>query len=224
MYLIYSTSYSNFNASSIKILASFLILFSCSFVHAQQFVEGYIVLNSGDTVGADIFKYKKKKDEISKACAEILILENGVEKKFVPADVRGYGKGGSIYVSINHRIEKTNERLETFARVITHGRVTLLHVPFSKYGEKYFFRKDNERAWQMLDAILNVKVESRSTATYGNANTQGGGVRITDYEQAFQEYFIHYFTDCPVIARKLKTQFYTSSDIIDMFIEYNECR
>lgn len=98
------------------------ILMSLSFLTLAQkkFCDGYIITLKDDTIRGivrDNFPFR-----IALAAKKISFIDaSGIEKKYLPDDIKGYSKGGiANYISLDFGFGKD------FARIVVDGEVTLL--------------------------------------------------------------------------------------------------
>jgi hypothetical protein len=196
-----------------------LTLFSNSSA-GQEFVKGWIVTQQGDTVFGSIVKHKKKYDEASRKYAEVQFRDStGNLAVYYPPDLKAYYKNGELFQSINTRDVKV------FGLIVTEGNVRLMktYSPLVQ-GCKYFFRRKNEPHYSAIDCALKVKVEegTNNEAMRQVSAYQGIAIfRILTSEASYRDFFMDYFKDRPMIVKKLRTGFITSSDTEEMFKEYN---
>jgi hypothetical protein len=190
------------------------VFISSVLVSAQDFVKGSIITSNNDTVLCSIVKLKKREEVISRY-KELQIIDSlGIIKKLYPKDIYAYIKDGVTYKSIKI------EGIDVFMEMITDGRVVLYFYGGGDAGKaKYIFKRSDENYFNVLD------ITTRSFKLIGvDENTRGrrSEIRSIDKDMAFSIFFSDYFKDCLMLSRKIKLEFYTSADMIDMFEEYNQ--
>jgi hypothetical protein len=186
----------------------------------QEFVQGWIVTQQADTVYGSILKHKKKYEEASGKYMEVQFRDStGNLTTYYPQDLKAYYKNGEVFHSINA------SDINVFGLMITEGNVRLMKTYSPRVqGCKYFFRRKNETHYSAIDCVLKVKVEEgtnneamRQASAYQGIAT----FRVLTSEASYRDFFMGYFKDSPMIVKKLRTGFITSSDTEEMFKEYN---
>jgi hypothetical protein len=189
---------------------------------AQEFLPGWVVTHHGDTLHGSLFKYKKKNEELEKQHQEIKFKDAGeAVTTFDASHLKSYRKNNFTFRGIH------TPDISVFAQVITDGHVLLMKSVHSSIGGcRYFFRKRNEKEYSAIPCSLPVTVvEVPQPGGYrdGTHHGLGGILRILTSENSYRDFFLHYFSDCAMVVKKLRTGFFTSSDTEEMFKEYNTC-
>jgi len=179
----------------------------------QLNVEGFIVNHKKDTIEVTIWKNKKKRLDNKRNYSRITIIDStGEEKVLSPDQITAYFKDNTYYRSI-----RPENRSSYFAKNIVYGNVELYYF---KTLEKYLFKKKSEKEFYIIDTELDetpVFVES-----VGSNENPKFISPIQPSEKEFREFFIPYFSDCPLIPNKIRSLLYQYNDIELMFKHYNE--
>jgi hypothetical protein len=192
----------------------------CHSSAGQEFVKGWIVTQQGDTVFGSILKHKKKYEEVSRKYAEVQFRDStGNLATYYPPDLKAYYKNGEVFQSINAHDVKV------FGLIVTAGNVLLMktYSPLVQ-GCKYFFRRKIEPHYSAIDCVLKVKVDEGTNNVAMRQVSAYHGIaifRILTSEASYRDFFMDYFKDSPMIVKKLRTGFVTSSDTEEIFKEYN---
>jgi hypothetical protein len=201
-----------------RIAAIFLLMLTCHALSAQDAVDGHIITLSKDTVACKILNAKKRKDQQRLNYTNLQIVDSlGNVKQIAPKEIEGYIKEGEFYKSLY------TKDFSCFMLLITDGNVSLYFYPGYDMpaGEKYIFKKRNEQEYNIMNASLEVTRPSGfSVAAMTNASRLAT-IPLIDREKPFLNYFTEYFKDCPLLVRKMRSQWYTSSDIVQIFKDYN---
>jgi hypothetical protein len=188
-----------------------ILLFTSHLSAGQEFVQGWIVTQKADTAYGSVLKHKKKNEEAFRKYAEVQFRDSiGNLTTYYPQDLKAYYKNGELFQSINAR------DINVFGLVITEGNVRLLKTcsPLVQ-GCKYFFRRKNESHYSAIDCVLTVKVEEGTNSEAMRQASSHHGIaifRILTSEASYRDFFMGYFKNCPMIVKKLRTGFITSSD------------
>ncbi len=208
------------NRTLISLLLSIVIVTTS---YSQETIDGYVVTLQGDTLRGKLVKAAKTRDERRLAFSEVtLINSEGQSKRYVPGEIKAYVKGSASFRNF------ADGDKHVFAEQLTRGRVWLY---FSSGGDgtqsRYFFKRNHETDFMVMNADAPAPRRLGASAQAAD-RTDGDGSDILimpDRDKAFKEYFSAYFKDCVRISRKITMDFYSRSDIKDIFIEYNaECK
>lgn len=185
---------------------------------SQRTVKGYVVTLNGDTLRGEIAKAPKEREERRLAFTEVTIINDGGQStRYVPGEIRAYAKGPVIFRNF------ADGDKHVFAQQLASGKVWLF---FDGVGSRYFFKRDKEKEFMVMNANYQLPRGLGAHVPQHQTNANGTDIPIiADRDQAFREYFSNYFKDCLRISRKITMQFYSRSDIKDIFVDYNaECK
>lgn len=187
------------------------------FANSQSLNNGRIITQSKDTIPCSIVKLKNKKNDEISNYKEIEIVDSlGIRKKLYPKDIYAYIKNNTQFKSVSI------EGAEIFMKLVANGKVTLYHYPGGiAGGQKYIFKKSEEKDFNVMDYEAQFKKLSGFNSGL-SGNRSGSRLLVMDQSKPFISYFTEYFKDCPIVARKIKMEFYTRDDMVDIFKEYNE--
>jgi len=191
----------------------FLLFFTLT-SKGQLTVEGFIVDNKKDTIKATIWKNKKKRLDTKRNYSRITIIDSAKKEKVLsPDQITGYFKDNTYYRSI-----RPKDRSSYFVKNIVYGNIELYYF---KTLEKYLFKKKSEKEFYIIDTELNeapIFIES-----VGSNQMNPKFINpIQASEKEFREFFIPYFSDCPLVSNKIRSLLYKYNDIELMFKHYNE--
>lgn len=95
----------------------------------QEYLEGYIILNDGDTIYGKI----KKQSEL-KSCEKVYIIDStSVEKKYKSKKAIGYKRGDEIFIKKNYTVPGNLGTYNNFMKVIETGKVVLYEAYSNVY-------------------------------------------------------------------------------------------
>jgi hypothetical protein len=202
---------------SLKAILTLLGVLIHASLFCQQVVPGQIIVSKSDTIFCKIVKLEKSKADASLNYKEVSVLDsaNGILTYF-PGEIEGYIKEGIVYKSLAIDDNKI------FIRQVVGGTASLYFHSGSKSSE-YIFKRKNEEYYN----VLNVPDQTirKMHGNYGNVTGSQGrlsDIYIIEKDKAFMNYFVEYFKDCLVLVNKIKSEFYTSSDMKDIFSDYNK--
>lgn len=201
-----------------RITAILLLLFTCGALSAQDAVDGQIITLSRDTIACKILNTKKRKDQQRLNYTNLQILDSlGNVKQIAPKEIEGYIKDGEFYKSLYAK------DFSFFMLLITDGKVSLYFYPGYEMpaGDKYIFKKRNEQEFNIMNASLEVTKQSGFSTAAMTYSSRQATIPLIDREKPFLNYFTEYFKDCPLLVRKMRSQWYSSSDVVQIFKDYN---
>jgi hypothetical protein len=197
-----------------NVLILFLLFFTLT-SNGQLTVEGFIVNNKKDTIKTTIWKNKKKRLDKKRNYSRITIIDStDKEKVLSPEQITAYSKENIYYRSI-----RPKNRSSYFVKNIIYGNVELYYF---KTLEKYLFKKKSEKGFYIVDTELQTYQESTLNGNVNPSYSEDTKLVSFDSEKGFRNFFIPYFSDCPLISNKIQSQLYKYNDIEIMFKHYNE--
>jgi hypothetical protein len=110
-----------------------------------------------------------------------------------------------------------------FAEQLTIGRALLY---FDASESRYFFKKSKDNEYLVVSAIAPVPRKMGAVVETSRSTREGPDLPVvTDPDKTFREYFSVYFNDCIKLSRMIKMEYYSRTDMKEMFVEYNgECK
>jgi hypothetical protein len=195
-----------------------LFVFATTAAFPQSTAKGYIVTLNGDTLRGDIVKAAKARDDKRLSFSEVtLISDDGKSSRYVPGEISAYRKGEVLYRNF------TDGDKHVFAEQLTAGRVWLYFSTAVDGTEpRYFFKRDRENAFLVMDANAPAPRRVGAVGRLERSTQDGPDILIKpDPDKAFREYFSAYFKDCVKLSRMIIMEYYSRSDIKDIFVEYN---
>ncbi len=182
---------------------------------AQSFVKGILFTNDKDSVSCNIVKLKKREESYIKFIELQIIDSLGSVKKIYPKDIQGYIKEDSFYKSVSY------EGVDIFMQLIVPGKVPLYYHKGEAGDEKYIFKRSSEKDFNFMD--YDGQFNKMNKYYYASFSASRRSlVPIIAKNPSFINFFTKYFEDCPALARKIKIEFYTRSDMADIFKDYNK--
>jgi hypothetical protein len=104
-----------------------------------------------------------------------------------------------------------------FAELKDKGKATLYFYAGDRSGNsKFIFKRQNESFF-----VFDMATQLPKSVGL-DINAPGMPVLLESEGAAFINFFEQYFKDCPIVVRKIKQEFYTSAEIVEMFKEYNK--
>jgi hypothetical protein len=196
----------------------FLCVFATTIAFSQSTVKGYIVTLNADTLRGDIVKAAKARDDKRLSFSEVtLISDDGKSTRYVPCEISAYRKGEVLYRNF------TDGDKHVFAEQLAAGSVWLYFSTAVDGTEpRYFFKRHHENAFLVMDANAPAPRRVGAVGRLERSTQNGPDILIKpDPDKAFREYFSTYFKDCVKLSRMIIMEYYSRSDIKDIFVEYN---
>lgn len=197
-----------------------LILFFCFFsalnyfsVTAQKLVKGYYITTTKDTVFCSMPKYKGFKEETN-TYRQIEVVSTSENQTLYPKQIRGYGKDGAVYRSFVFFGKNV------FVKLLVPGKIELYYYSDEAENGHYIFKRDEEEDFNVMDYTFHVSKIQGPNPTMSERSTSSG-LYIRPKDRTFFLFFSEYFKDYEPVVRKIKTEFYTKDDMIDIFSDYN---
>jgi hypothetical protein len=206
-----------------RFILSFLVfVFVTTVTFSQSTVKGYVVTLNRDTLRGDIAKVAKARDDKRLSFSEVTLINNeGKSTRYVPGEIIAYRKGEVSFRNF------TDGDKHMFGEQLTSGRVWLyFYAGVDGSESRYFFKRDHDKDFLVMNADAPVPRKAGAIGQLDRSTQDGPDIPIMpDRDKAFKEYFSGYFKDCVKLSRKIIMDFYSRSDIKDIFVEYNaECK
>lgn len=196
------------------VFSSLVFFLVTSLVFSQTTVKGFVVTLKGDTLRGDLTKAAKAREDKRLSSIQVtLINEAGESIRYLPNELRGYVKGETVFKTFAEGDK------HVFAEQLTTGRALLY---FDASESRYFFKKSKDNEYFVMNANAPVPRRLGAAVEYSRSTREGPDLPIiTDPDKTFREYFSVYFNDCLKLSRMIKMEYYSRTDMKDMFVEYN---
>jgi hypothetical protein len=190
-------------------------------LNAQDFERGKIITLTKDSIECKIVNPKKRSEKAKLGYTELQIIDSTNNlKTFYPKEIYGFIKGTATYKSL------VSKDVNIFMHLVVEGQLALYYSGYGMGDEaKYIFKRRSEKEFNVINAsgsvtkIAGFNSGVNSELSYHPYNST---IPIIEKQKAFIEYFTQYFKDCPFLARKIKNEFYSRSDIVEIFNDYNK--
>lgn len=195
------------------VLISVIMLMAIS-GQSQEYVSGKIITNKLDTIACSLLKLKRGESKLR--YIEVDVVDSSRKTiKYRPNEIEGYIKEGVFYKSL------TIDDRSIFVCQLVDGNVSL-YLHEGARGDEYFFKRISEPHLNMLN-LANQTIR-KIIGVDGMVTMKGHSIDlyVINKNHAFMDYFTEYFKDCPILVNKIKSEFYSSADMKDIFIEYNK--
>lgn len=188
----------------------FLLTFITISGHSQEFVSGALITHALDTIPCSILKLKKRKSDNELNYREVQILDSLKQiRKYYPGEIQGYIKEDVVYKSL------TLHNQSIFISHLVDGDASLFFY-YGASGDQYFFKRQSEANLTILNETV------RKNAGFNEMSGRKLNIPIIESDNAFSIFFVDYFKNCPMLANKIRSEFYTIADMKDIFTEYNK--
>lgn len=192
------------NSMKRVLIIGFFLVYVTSVMAQRDFLEGYVVLNSGDTLRGVV---KDRKEGFSSRLWDRIILKHGKKRmKFRPDQLLAYNRGGSEFHSVPFNqgndllgISRVRVGQKHFLKVYIRGYLSLYEDEFlddsqSNFDGNFYLIREDELQYLQVSMLF------------------------------FRKKMVPYFEDAPHIARAIEDREYKYRDIITIVTEYNKWR
>ena len=212
------------NVSSFFLIQSFILfLFTCYTAEAQKnFVSGYVVLNTGDTLKGLI------SDEEWKINPKVIYFKTTAESpavKYTPLTTRMFCiSNGNWYVSYTGQVDGSSLRISElkynsnpptvkdtlFLRVQVSGKATLLYARDYRERDHFFI-------WKTGDTIAELVYNKFLVSIYDGTHTK--------VNEAYRSQLVKLVADCSSLSEKIMgiPLDYNRDDFVALIKQYNSC-
>ncbi len=184
------------------LIIGLLLIYVTSALAQRDFLEGYVVLNSGDTLYGLV---KDRKDGFSAKLLDRIILKHKKKRlKFRPDQLMAYSRAGSNFHSVP--FSRGND---------------LLRVSRIKIGQKHFLKV-------YIAGYLTLYMDEYVDDSGPNFDGNFYLIREDELQYVqvsmlfFRKKLVPYFDDAPHIAKAIEDRDYRYRDLIEIVTEYNK--
>lgn len=207
-----------------SVLFTVWILFSCLSYSQENFLPGFVINNSGDTLKGFI-DYRNW--AINPEVVDFKSMATSKPTTFTPTDIKEFSVKDEIYVSGIVRVENTpveDDKLDydsrliitvdtIFLQTLLNGKKGLYYYKNNNGRENFYVNKDGLFELLVYKKYLIKQVTPISTFTKFSIFTR------KDYMGQLNEYF----NDCPAIRPKIESTPYAQKGLIKLFQDYYKC-
>ena len=186
------------------LIIGILLVYTVSAVAQRDFLEGYVVLNSGDTLHGLV---KDRKEGFSSRLLDCIILKHRKKRmKFRPDQLVAYQRGGSEFHSVSFNqgndllgISRIRVGQKHFLKVYVKGYLSLYEDEFlddsqSNFDGNFYLIREDELQYLQVSMLF------------------------------FRKKMVPYFEDAPHIARAIEDKEYRYRDLVTIVTDYNKWR
>ncbi|MBL0743542.1 hypothetical protein [Chryseolinea lacunae] len=185
-------------------------------VQSQSLVEGDVITLSSDTVKHKLRWPQKRAEQTKQRFTALEVSDDRGVHTLYPRDILGYITNGTVFRSL------VTPEVSFFMRLEADGPTELYYYPgyVLDEGEVYIFKKKQESEFHMMRTPFRVtKIGGFNSGSFARQNDL---LPMIPKEKDFVNFFSDYMKDCPMLVRKIKSEFYTSADVVAIFREYNK--
>ncbi len=200
------------------VLFALWILFSCLSYSQENFLAGFVINNSGDTLKGFI-DYRNW--AINPKVVDFKSPGTSYPTTFLPADIKEFSVKDEIYVSGIVEVENTSiedNRLDydsrlkitvdtIFLQTLIRGKIGLYYYMNNKGRVNFYANKDGRFELLVYKKYL---IRQGTTSLIFTRKDYIGQLNL-------------YFNDCQTIQTKIEKTLYAKSDLIKLFQDYYKC-
>lgn len=209
-----------------KILIIFLMLVSVLSAQMDSIKSYYFTKDSIKEDCIFLLNKSNKLKYINKYKFVEIVNSKGNYTKLYPDSIKGYSLNNVYYKSFT--INFKNKRVSFFAQEIISGDAFLYFYDGEKMDNEpiYIFRKKDDFNYIFVEQRIKKSVAFQMGRELPGANGQGARglspICFND-EERYLDYFHHYLSDCQIVNNKFESQWYSYTNIDQMFKDYNQC-
>lgn len=175
------------------LIGAFSLICLSGFSQKADWVDGYVVYNTLDTIHGTHYDLKPGKSHNK----IIFKNENGKRVKFKKKEVLAYQKNGDVYYTKTYEKPASFGNSLGFMRIIRDGKVKL-------YEYKYI-----------------VEISENNKTTYTDYYFEKDGELTRVKTNKFESVMAEYFSDNPALAEKIANEELVYGDLFKIADEYN---
>ncbi len=192
----------------------------------SAYSEGYYVSKRGDTTFCEIALSKNIND---KSLFFIARKKNECFMK-TAGEIMSYSVNEEAYRSISIT-QKDGHKTHQYALINAGGKLSLLHkyrTVFDSQEFSFLLKKGSQVAYP-FDVSDNNSIFIHSEAGIMQVQGISHGVTNVSFEEknldnSFNELMPNLIMECPRVANKVKSEFYSKTDLMTILEEYNSCK
>lgn len=216
--------------ASIILLVAAICFFNIPSMAQKNFVEGYIVELTGDTIQGKIdYRNWHRTPET------IRFMRNGSKNtitKLSPLDIASFYVNDEYYIAKILTLDRTAfANNELMVNMLTYSRdrviqkdTVFLNVLVRGKLDLYFLHDDNDKPHYFVD---NEFIEFDELILHQYLSDVIKFARVKTIIQRIERYkgqLTYYFKDCPELIQKAQKLKFNRKDITNIIYEYNDCK
>lgn len=184
--------------------------------------------NLGKKQSCSILLYKAKTLRAMYLLKKIEIIDSiGKLNTLYPNQIQGYWLEGKFYKSFSTFYN--NNQLDFFALELLSGSASLYLYDGDLFSNKsiYLFKKESEKDYSIIQERISITTEHGRPSTgipEANGRSSGTGPIIFFNETPYLQFFQNYFSDCNEVLLRFKANWYSYTNVTNMFQDYNNCK